>query len=124
VKIEQVFLTKSKVDLTNVDAGVQFQVRHDDKSINRVFKEVRPNEHNVITMENIWNTYMQRKAPAAIVTVLRDNTIEDVLTKIPEIETGTFKHLQEEANDLPIEITDIGFGGGIGDIPEKVISSY
>jgi hypothetical protein len=124
IKVEQVFLTKSRVDLANVEVGVQFRVRPNDKAINQVFGEVRPGENNVITQESIWQTYLERKAPAAVIAVLREYAIEDILSKIPEIEDACRARLNEETKDIPVEITDLGFPNGIGDIPEKVIESY
>lgn len=123
VTVEQVFLIKSRVDLKNVETGIQFRVRQDDKSINTIFSEVRPHDR-IITQEAIWQIYLERKSPAAIVAVLRDYTIEDILQKIPEIEAACKAKLAEDIKDLPVEITDLGFPNGIGDIPEKVIESY
>lgn len=124
LNIEQVFLTKSRVDLANVEVGLQFRVRQNEDSINKVFEEVRPNENRIITQESIWQTYLERKAPAAVVAVLRDYTIDDILAKIPEIEAACRAKLAEDIKDLPVEITDLGFPNGIGDIPDKVIESY
>lgn len=123
VNVEQVFLTKSRVDLKSVESGIQFKVKQDNESINQIFSEVRP-ENGVITQESIWRIYLERKAPAAVIAVLRNYTIEDILSKIPEIEDACKVKLAEEIKDLPVEITDLGFPNGIGDIPEKVIESY
>lgn len=124
VNVEQVFLTKSKVDLSNVEAGVQYQVKGDDRHIDLVFSEVPSNEQRVVTLKAVWSTYLERKVPATIVAVLRDYTVEDILSKIPEIEDECKKRLTHETKDLPVAVTDIGFPNGIGDIPEKVINSY
>lgn len=123
ITIEQVFLNKSKIDLKNVEVSVQFRVRQDEKSINTVFKEARP-EEGIITQENIWKIYLERKTPAATVGILRNASVDDILSNIPEIEKDCENKLKEETKDLPIEITDFGFPNGIGDIPEKVINSY
>ena len=41
-KIDKLLLMKSNVDLSNVEVGVQFQVKDNEESINRIFEEVRP----------------------------------------------------------------------------------
>src|SRR5690606_33684514 len=53
--IDQVFITKSKVDLDDVEVGIQFRVRPDADSINLVFEEIRPDDNKIITSEQLWN---------------------------------------------------------------------
>jgi len=124
IAIKQVFITKSKVDLDNVEVAVQFRIRPDEASINKVFNEIRPGEDRIITSDEVWATYLQRKVPDAVVGVLRNYSVDDILGKIPEISAACHKKLSEETKDIPVEIAELSFPNGIGDIPEQVILSY
>ena len=82
--IDKLFLPKSNVDMTKVSVGIQFQIRQDDASIETAYSEVRPVQANtvegseassdlilLITSDMLYQTYVQRKAPDAIITALR-----------------------------------------------------
>lgn len=133
LKIEHLFLPKSKVDISNVQIGLQFQVKGDDASINKVFAEVRPDPvegqtgetHRVllITADKVYATYLQRKAPDAIVTALREKTVDEILTQVPEIAEHTKNEINKMLADAPVEVTELGFPNGIGEVPEQVIEA-
>lgn len=134
LEINSLFLPKSNVDIRNVKVGIQFQVKADDASINRVFNEVRaaPAEDGqdgdskrvlLITDDMVYAVFLQRKAADAIVTVLREYTVEQVLTNVPEISEAAKLGINEMMADTPIEVTEIGFPSGIGEVPEEVIQA-
>src|SRR5574338_685966 len=97
LEIARLFLPKSNVDITNVKIGLQFRVKDSEESINKVFEEVRPkavegqtgesNRVMLITAEDVYDTYLKRKAPDAIVSCLREYTVDQVLSIGPEIST-------------------------------------
>lgn len=146
LKINSLFLPKSEVDLKNVEIGIQFRVKPDEENINRVFEEVRPKSAAmaadktegegsesvetqdgeskrvlVITSSMVFNTYIKRKAPDAILSELRDHTVEEILSKVPEIAEEAKKRVNVMFKDTPIEITELGFPNGIGEAPEEVL---
>jgi len=146
IKINSLFLPKSEVDLKNVEIGIQFRVKQDEASINRVFDEVRPKSAAmaadktegegsegvetqdgestrvlIISSKMVFNTYIKRKAPDAIVSSLRAHTVEEILTDVPEIAEQTKKRVNEMFKDSPIEVTELGFPNGIGEAPEEVL---
>lgn len=146
MKINSLFLPKSEVDLKNVEIGIQFRVKTNKESINQVFKEVRPktadrasdkNEDSgnegvaaqsgetdrvlLITSRMIFDTYLKRKAPDAIVATLREHTVEEILSKVPEIATDVKKRVNKMFKGTPIEVTELGFPNGIGEAPEEVL---
>lgn len=122
-KVDQIFLTASEVDLADVEVGVQFQVKKDQNHLDDVFDNVLPKE-GVITREEVWATYLERTAPAVAIAVIRENGVEQVLSEIPEIRAEVLRRLNLETENLPVEVTDVGFPNGIGDIPENVMNSY
>lgn len=125
--IDSLFLPKSNVDIRNVQVGVQFQVKNDDKSVERIYKEVRPQQISpgvmLISAEQVYETFLARKAPDAIVTALREHTVEEVLTNVPEIADNTKKSINKMLEKAPIEVTELGFPNGIGEVPREVISA-
>lgn len=134
LKIDSLFLPKSNVDISNVEVGIQFQVKSDEKSINKVFNEVRPepatdlqsgetNRVLIITADKVYETFLKRKAPDAIVTALREHTVEEVLTNVPEISKNTKEMINKMLEDTPIEVTEIGFPNGIGEVPQEVLQA-
>ncbi len=133
LKIDSLFLPKSNVDISNVQVGIQFQVKNNEASINKVFEEVRPepvegqtgetNRVLLITAEKVYETYLQRKAPDAIVTALREHTVDEVLTNVPEIAAHTKQMINEMLADTPIEVTELGFPNGIGEVPTEVLQA-
>jgi hypothetical protein len=127
VNIDSLFLPKSNVDLTNVVAGIQFRIRPDHKSINTVYQDVPPTQVSgnvyLITTDAVWKRYGQRKAPDAIVTALRQYIVDDVLSNVPEIARYTRDKVNEMLAGTPIEITELGFPNGIGEVPDEVRQS-
>lgn len=132
LEIDSLFLPKSNVDIKNVKIGLQFKVKEDEASINKIFEEVRPvvaaeaqagetNRVLIITAEMVYDTYLKRKAPDAIVTALRDHTVDEVLTNVPEIAEHTKNKINEMLKEAPVEITELGFPNGIGEPPAEVL---
>jgi hypothetical protein len=131
--IDSLFLPKSNVDIRNVRVGLQFQVKSDEASIDKVFQEVRPiaaehqgdetNRVMIITAEMVYETFLRRKAPDAIVTALREHTVDEVLTNVPEIAEHTKDKINLMLADAPIEVTELGFPNGIGEVPKEVIEA-
>lgn len=131
VDIEHLFLPKSSINVSKVQIALQFRVKQDNASIDKVFAEVRP-EHGagqtgetdrvlVITDDQIFATYLQRIAPNAIVAVLREHTVDEILSNVPEISEGVRLKINEMLARTPIEVTEVGFPNGIGQIPALVI---
>jgi len=133
LQIDSLFLPESNVDIKNVKVGIQFQVKSDEQSINKIFSEVRPipSEGQVgesdrvllITADMVYSTYLQRKAPDAIITALREHTVEEVLTNVPEIANHTREMINKMLEGTPVEVTELGFPNGIGEVPEQVINA-
>lgn len=123
--IDSLFLPKSNVDISNVQVGIQFQVKDDQESIDRIYEEVRPEKVEgqvmVISAEMVYETFLARKAPDAIVTALRDHTVDEVLTNVPEIARHTKEAINKMLEDAPIEVTELGFPNGIGEPPKEVL---
>ncbi len=129
LQIDSLFLPESNVDVKNVKVGLQFQVKQDKESINKVFEEVRPEPAEdsdssrvlLITDEMVFETFLKRKAPDAIISALRLYKVEQILTDVPEIAEFTKQKINEMLIDTPIEVTELGFPNGIGEVPEEVI---
>lgn len=131
--IDSLFLPKSNVDIRNVQVGIQFQVKSDKKSIEQIYREVRPvtvasdsgdsNRVMMISADLVYQTFLARKAPDAIVTALRGHTVDEVLTNVPEIAKYTKEMINKMLEDTPIEVTELGFPNGIGEVPEEVIKA-
>ena len=124
--IDSLFLPKSNVDISNVQVGIQFQVKEDEESIRLIYEDVRPESGGVdrvmlITAEKVYETFLARKAPDAIVTALREHTVDEVLTNVPEIA----KHTKDAINKMleDAEVTELGFPNGIGEPPHEVLKA-
>lgn len=126
--IDQIFLSKSRVDIEKVEVGIQFQVKKDNTSIDRIFDEipftVTQSGERLVTTDSIWKVYLQKTAADTVVSVIRNYSIEEVLSKIPEISKETLTRLNADLASSPIEITDVSYPNGIGDIPASVIESF
>lgn len=128
LSIDTLYLPKSNVDIRNVQVGIVFQVKEDDESIARIYDEVKPESTDssyvmLISADKVYETYLARKAPDAIVTELRKHTVEEVLTQVPEIADATKIAIAEMLGDAPIEVTELGFPNGIGEVPREVIQA-
>lgn len=125
--IDTLYLPKSNVDVRNVQVGIVFQVKEDKKSIDTIYDEVTPESLEpymmFISADKVYETYLARKAPDAIVTELRKHTVEEVLTNVPEIAEATKLAIGEMLGDAPIEVTELGFPNGIGEVPKEVIQA-
>lgn len=131
-KIDQAFLPKSNVDLDDVEVSLQYRVKA--QYYNTVFGEVKPVQAKtvaglqaesdnilVITSEQIYNTYAARKAPDAVIDALREYTVDQVLSNVSTIAEFTKARVNKLLKNTPVEITELGFPNGIGNVPEEVI---
>ena len=134
--IDKLFLPKSNVDMTKVQVGIQFRVKRDDESIGKIFEEVRPVQANsvegnaaesskvlLITTDMVYATYIQRKAPDAIITALREYTVDEVLSNVPEIAEFAKGQINTMLSKTPVEVTELGFPNGIGEPPPEVLEA-
>ncbi len=125
--IDKLFLPKSNVDMTKVQIGLQFRVKQDKASLSTIYQEVRPQEENdhvlLITTDMVYATYIQRKAPDAIITALREYEVDQVLSDVPEISEHAKKKINEMLAKTPVEVTELGFPNGIGEPPPEVLEA-
>ena len=130
IDVGTVFLPRSNVDLSHVKLAVQFRVRSNQKSIDQVYQDVTSNvdkshsELRHITADMLYGIYLRRLVPNVIIAVLRDYTVEEVLSNVDKISQATLKKIREEMGDhQPIEVTEVGFPNGIGQPPEQVLNA-
>lgn len=127
IEIDRVFLPKSNVPLEHVKFGIQFRIRPDQKSIDQAFHDIRSEAVNgqerVITSEQVFQTYIARKAPEAVIAALREYTVEQAMSESDVIAGYVKKHVNEVLKDTPVEVTEFGFPNGIGNPPDVVLEA-
>lgn len=125
--IDTLYLPESNVDIRNVKVGLVFEVKEDQASQDEIFKKVAATSDEPHTMyisaDQVYEKYLARKAPDAIVTELRKHTVEEVLTNVPEIAEATKKAISDMLGDAPIVVIEVGFPNGIGEVPREVIQA-
>jgi hypothetical protein len=128
ISVGTVFLPQSNVDLSDVKLAVQFRVRPNEQSINRIYHDVTSDKGENerirhISADMLYRIYLQRLVPNIIIAVLRDYSVEQVLSNVDKIAIATHKKIGEEMKDQPIEVTEVGFPNGIGKPPEQVLDA-
>lgn len=129
VTVNKVFLPKSNVTLDDVTFGIQFKVKPDKNSINSAFNTIKSEpvtdskSDRIISSDQVFSTYIQRKAPEIVIAALREYTVEDALTKIEDISKFVKEKLNSQLKSTPIEITEFGFPNGVGTPPEIVLKA-
>lgn len=129
ISVGTVFLPQSNVDLSDVKLAVQFRVRPNEQSINRIYHDVTSEKDKDdertrhISADMLYRIYLQRLVPNIIIAVLRDYSVEQVLSNVDKIAVATHKKIGEEMKDQPIEVTEVGFPNGIGKPPEQVLDA-
>ncbi len=127
IEIDKVFLPKSNVTLDDVKFGIQFRIKEDKVSRNAAFHNIRAQElstqESKITSEMIFGTYVERKAPEAVIVALREYTVEQALTNVDTIAEYVQKAVNKSLADTPVEITEFGFPNGIGKPPAIVLTA-
>jgi len=128
ISVGTVFLPKSNVDLSDVKLAVQFRIRPTKEAIDQVYNEVTSvpgsaTDTRLITRDQLYQIYLQRLVPNIIIAVLRDYTVEQVLSNVDAISAATLKGIQEQMGSQPIEVTEVGFPNGIGKPPEQVLDA-
>jgi hypothetical protein len=127
VAIDSIFLPKSNVDVTNVKVGLQYRVRPDDASINKVFAEVRPqpDERNdrqmFISSVMIWDTFGRRVVPAVVVDAMKDLVVEQAMNTGSELSGTVLSAVQRALKDSPIEVTQLEVVNT--DVPQAVLEA-
>lgn len=133
ITVASVFLPKSNVDLSDVKFGIQFHIKSDKGSINKAFEEIRSApaaesdqqsaRERLISSEMIFETYVQRKAPEAVISALREFTVEQVLSEVDKIAKAAKDTVNVALKDTPVEVTEFGFPNGIGTPPKEVLEA-
>lgn len=127
IHVDKIFLPRSNVTVDDVTFGIQFHVKNDKRSIDEAFATIRAEKEKdstfVITSEMVYNTYIARKAPEVVIDILRDYSIDDVLSNVSEISKQAKAALNKELESTPIEITEFGFPNGVGTPPKVVLDA-
>lgn len=129
VTVSTVFLPKSNVDLSDVKLALQFRVKPTADAENEIYKNVTsvpsPGEPGIrdITSDMVYKIYLQRIAPNVMISVLRDYTVEEVLSNVDKISEAVLKALQQGLKNQPIEVVEVGFPNGIGHPPKEVLDA-
>ena len=127
VKIDSVYLPKSNVDISNVRVGLQYRIRDDKASINRVFKEVRavPSERSsresVILSDKVWEVFGKRIVPSAIIDAIKDLNIDQMMNTGTELSAVVKQSVDRVMAGTPIVVTQLEIIDS--DIPEDVIKA-
>lgn len=127
ITVERVFLPKSNVDLSEVEIALQFRVREDTESRNRIFNEVTPDNvagmpaTALISSDDLYAVYLERVGPEAVIEALRQYTVDEALSHVAEIGDYCHKEVNKRLEGSPIEVTELSFPNGIGDPPEEVL---
>ena len=129
VTVSTVFLPKSNVDLSDVKLALQFRVKPTADAENEIYKDVTsvpsPQESGIrdITSDMVYKIYLQRIAPNVMIAVLRDYTVEEVLSNVDKISEAVLKALQQGLKNQPVEVVEVGFPNGIGHPPQEVLDA-
>lgn len=127
IKIDSVYLPKSNVDVTNITVGVQYRVRQDKQSINRVFAEVRPVASKdearamLISADMVWDTFGKRVVPAIIVDAFKDLEVDAAMNVGTELSGYVKTQVDKALMGTPIEITQLDISNT--DVPDMVINA-
>jgi hypothetical protein len=126
IHMDKIFLPISNVTVDDVTFGIQFRVKEDKASINEAFSTRAENVKDgtfIITSEMMYDTYIARKAPEVVIDILREYSIDDVLSNVSEISKQAKAALNKELESTPIEITEFGFPNGVGTPPKVVLDA-
>jgi len=132
ISVERVFLPKSNVDLENVTAALQMQVKNTPEARRQVMADVRaavPEDttskgyEKIITQEAIAGVYVDRIIPEMIIQTLKLYTVEQTLSDVVVIGKAVLKAVNEKLKESPIIITELSFSNGIGQVPDVVINA-
>ncbi len=136
VTIDRVFLPISKVDLEHVGIAVQFRIKDNKKARLRVVTEVNPRpatdahetnaqgREKIISTDDIWKVYLERVVPALVIDGLKSYSVDQTLSEVNTIGHNIRAIVNKElGDDNPIEITELSFNNGIGQVPSEVITA-
>lgn len=124
ITVDSVFLPESKIILENVKFGIQYKIRDDKASKDAAFATMRPKvvgeRELLITTEDVFSTYIVRKAPETVIVALRGYTVEQSLVEVEKISSYVKDALNESLKNTPVVITEFGFPNGVG-VPPKLV---
>lgn len=133
ISVTRVFLPKSNVDLENVEAAVQMQVKPTVEARQQVIKDVKavvpddsvaPNGiEKLITQEAIAEVYINRIIPEMIIQTLKQYTVEQTLSDVVEIGKSVQQAVNGSLTTSPVMVTELSFSNGIGQVPNEVITA-
>jgi hypothetical protein len=133
IEVDKVYLPKSNVDLVDVRAAFTMRVIDEGTARRKVLADVRSvpapdgtaSNERIITQESIAQVYVNRIIPETIIQTLKEYTVEQTLTEVVDIgrtvQSEVNKSLQ--ANGSPVEITELVFPDGVGQVPDTVIKA-
>lgn len=134
VTVDRVFLPKSNVDLQEVKVAIQFRIKQKPSHRLLVAREVAsemakdatsPDRERLITSEAIWNVYLGRIAPATVIDGLKVFTVDQTLSEVVKIGATVKDQVNASLiqHDSPVEVTELTFNNGIGNVPNEVITA-
>lgn len=133
ITVSRVFLPLSNVDLENVEAAVQMQVKNTPEARLIVIRDVKstvPNDalapggrEKLITQEAIAETYVNRIIPEMIIQTLKGYSVEQTLTDVVNIGKAVQIAVNKSLENSPVIVTELSFSNGIGQVPSEVISA-
>lgn len=99
-------------DNMNLIAHVRFQLRMGSKrkSLNAVFNDIKPVKGNLITLNQVYNTYGKMIVNKVSREVLSPYNINDVNVNFNKISAAIYKKVQREFLPTPLAISDVALG--------------
>jgi len=99
-------------DNMNLIAQVRFQLRmgSKEKSLNAVFNDIKPVDGNLITLDQVYNTYGKMIVNKVTREVISPYNIGDVNKNFNRISALIYQKVKEDFKPTPLAISDVALG--------------
>ncbi|RKZ94633.1 MAG: hypothetical protein DRQ46_09660 [Gammaproteobacteria bacterium] len=107
------YISASKLNL-ELEVDIQYAVKEDDTSINKVYKRVKSvpvagERKSIITTEQVFNTYIKPVSIGTIRTALNHYDIDNIMDNLSEVQIYVEKAFKEKLKDEPVIIKSLTF---------------
>lgn len=118
------YISKSKLDLT-LSLDIQYAVREDDDSINKVYDRVKSvqgtvSRTSVITTEQVFNTYIKPTITDIARSALNNYTIDEIMDNLSAVRKFVELEIKKSYKDSPVIINSVAFSKV--SFPEVIVS--
>jgi len=101
---------KDNMNLKADHIRIRVTLNKNKKILNSLFNQLKPNENNIITLKNVYETYGKLIITRDVREVLSKYTIDDVRLNYARISAEIYNKVKQDFKNTPLQLLDFSIG--------------